>query len=281
MQSTKVEKAKSYTSSVDFLTITTKNDQKTWDLYNVLYKHLSEAKKVPVEVRPWKFMGFSGQAGEGWRCGVRGPEGILMLSGAYCAEMWATFAPLRSRCTRIDLAVTATFEDARLSLGEEMYTTLQEEAKHNGAFISNTRGGKTVYVGSRQSRFFGRVYDKGAEQGALPGYVWRWELEVKKPASEPLVQGLLDSKEPQVWGASFLNGWFAERGLNVVELSASTKSEIEISANVSTTEKSLAWLSSQVRPTVGKLMVAGLEAEVYEALALPRYSFKDMWKGVD
>jgi len=82
--------------------------------------------------------------------------------------------------TRIDIATDIVL-DQPFDIGG-WYSMLQSKkvetrAKKNSLMLSST--GKTLYVGSRTSEKFLRIYDKGGEQGEEKGLWLRAELEVK------------------------------------------------------------------------------------------------------
>jgi len=68
--------------------------------------------------------------------------------------------------------------------------------RNEGASLVGTTG-KTVTLGSRASRQFLRVYDKGLESGGQLDAI-RWELESKKEAAETMVVALANKEWGQV-----------------------------------------------------------------------------------
>lgn len=84
------------------------------------------------------------------------------------------------RVTRLDLAKDLTGENVPL---DKIYQAL-ERGEYSGtarkfAQIHSLGGGNTIYVGSRQSEKFVRIYDKAAES-KLSGQLWtRFEVETK------------------------------------------------------------------------------------------------------
>jgi len=196
-----------------------------------------------------------------------------MLSGERFQRLWREIAPKRDKCTRVDLAVTHRLESPSKGLAAHLYTQVQENPGRRSSLILNSKGGSTLYVGSRTSQFFGRVYDKGAEEECEAGIFWRWELECKKPVAEPFVARLLDCEDvsretmAQVWH------WFESRGITPLWQVTNAYNAIEIGISVTTSEKQLTWLKEQVRPTVGRLILAGFEGEAREALGLPLTSY--------
>jgi hypothetical protein len=90
--------------------------------------------------------------------------------------------------TRIDIATDVKLEQpfdigGWYSMAE--CGKAKTKAKKTALMISDT--GKTLYVGSRTSEKYLRIYDKGGEQGGEQGVWLRAELEVKGRAANRLV----------------------------------------------------------------------------------------------
>lgn len=103
--------------------------------------------------------------------------------------------------TRLDLAKDLTGKNISL---DQVYKAL-ERGEYSGSArkfsqIHSLNGGNTVYVGSRQSEKFIRIYNKAAESN-LPGELWyRFELETKGMVARALAS-LLTGKAS--WQAEF------------------------------------------------------------------------------
>lgn len=256
-------------TAVDYLTVTTKSESTSANLIHKLFSLKPQEFWTSARHKRWSFMGYVGQAYEGIRYGLRKSEAIVMLSGPTCQELWSKVAPLRARCSRIDLAVTVTLPARDKDVARNGYKQALDFAGASSALVTSSRGGNTLYSGSRSSRFFGRLYDKGAEEGLEPGAIWRYEVECKKPASEAMVSALLESVDVPVFIGDYVYQWFASRGVQPIWTSKDTQCAIELSAYVQTPDKSLEWLRTQVKPTIARLVIAGREQEVRDALGLP------------
>lgn len=259
----------SYGLSVDYLTVTTKTDKESAILIDTLYRAIGSEFLTHSRSSAWRFMGYAGKSYEGLRYGLRGEEAIVMLSGPLCSQLWGTIAPKRGRCTRIDIQVTTYLALDKLNVAKVAFNDARSFAGAQSAFVENNHGGQTCYLGSRNSRIYARLYDKGAEQKEDPGWKWRYEVEVKKPLSEELITHLLTSKDPQNFIVNYVYTFFVSRGIIPLFPGNIVDGAIEVGGNVMSEEKSLLWLSSQVRPTIGRLIIAGREKEVRDALGLP------------
>jgi DNA relaxase NicK len=136
----------------------------------------------------------------------------------------------------------------------------------------NSKGGATLYVGSRHSQFCGRFYDKGIESGqAAAGKILRYEVEIKKPASTKvasvLLGDILAGEASQEEITKYVFHWFMDRGVTPLFKAVGSPYAIEIGAKLETTnERKLRWLRTQVAPTVVRLLECGLREEISAAL---------------
>lgn len=96
------------------------------------------------------------------------------------------------KVSRLDLAKDAKDETFGIMHFEKLAAEGQfEGTAHKAASVRSSDGGCTVYIGSRQSERFLRVYDKGIE--SKQGGDWiRAELELKGDTAHLVAQALLD-----------------------------------------------------------------------------------------
>lgn len=255
-------------ATVDYLTVTTKTSEESMAMIDQLYKLLTPEFVTRETNKPWSFKGFHGRSYPGVRFGLREDAAIIMLSGPFAALFWGQISPYRSKCTRIDLAVTVTLPLADTQVAQRAYMLGGEARARNLTFVSNSRGGSTTYLGSRFSETYARLYDKSAERGDEPGKVWRYEVETKKPKSEAYLSELLRQNSPSLWIAAYVHTYFLTRGIVPLFSASNIDTAIEIEARVTSKDKQLAWLAGQVKPTVAKLIIAGFEEDARLALGL-------------
>jgi len=166
---------------------------------------------------------------------------------------------LRSVCdagasiTRLDLAYDLQGEELSL---DEIYKALDRKENTGTARtfsqIHSVNGGNTVYVGSRQSEKFIRIYDKQAQTG-VKGKAWfRYELETKGMVARSLATYLIQGNE---WGDGFVS-----IAIGMVDLPACVdyqkffdgeKPEIGIPKLEKETDREK-WIREQVAPAVIK-----------------------------
>lgn len=253
---------------VDYLTITTSTKEATSTLLVSLVEALGTDLLRKATAKPWLFKGFSGTRIDGAGWGTRGDEGIVMLSGPVCNRVWPAVAPLRKKCTRIDLAVTVSVETTDDSVAELAYNGVKNDPMRNSSLIRNSSGGSTCYVGSRTSQYFGRLYDKGSEQGGEHGKIWRYEVEVKKPSSEAIITSVLAHSPTEQWIAGYVWTWFEQRGIVPIFTADKIDQTVETEVIVTSVDRQLLWLNTQVKPTIERLVKNGFGLDVAKALGI-------------
>jgi hypothetical protein len=262
---------------VDWMTATSKDAKQV----SIWYEAFCSYRRLFLNEFPGEEISFFGYEGIGlpgfkW---LAHPShgGMIVLSGDTARDLWLRNVPDIGRVTRLDLAVTFELNEPVVGFAKSWYDYAvgqEGEGRIKRTLVQNSAKGETYYVGSRHSRYFGRIYDKGVEAGkGEPGKFWRFEVEIKKPASTVAAKTVYE----QVSAGNLLDGlivnyvtsWFTARDvrcfeeidINVLDF---TTTEFRIQSN----ETTLQWLRSQVRPSVRRLIKMGLGDEVLRALGL-------------
>ena len=101
------------------------------------------------------------------------------------------------RVSRLDLAKDLTGQEID---GEALYKFIKSGVNggtaRNALRIENEKGGQTIYVGSRQSERYIRIYDKAQETGETSIKWWRMEIETKGDVARVVAAALIDDAEP-------------------------------------------------------------------------------------
>jgi len=125
---------------------------------------------------------------------------LLERDGLSTKTLLQSVVAARAKVTRLDLAKDAINEGVRL----ENISLLAIEGKRTGSAqsiseITSSGGGRTIYVGSRSSDRFARMYDKAAQQGLDEDWK-RLEIECKGDVAKTLARVL--SAEGCDWNAT-------------------------------------------------------------------------------
>lgn len=265
--------------SVDWVTATAKSGAARRRLGAELLSYKHELEGQGFESRPWRWKGYAGFLTAGVRWGTRDDSDIAMVSGQDAAMLWHAVLPAAENVSRVDLAVTVHLGEPYEGVAEVCYEWVhmpesQVAARHRRyTIIQNTAGGETLYVGSRKSDQMGRLYDKGIEAGDGPaGLIWRYEVEYKRGLAAMVAEKLVGWKGNREETNRAINNtvwtWFDSRAVPPIFDRNGSGWLIEHEARVTSAEKKLRWLSTQVAPSIAWLKRRGYTHEIYEALGL-------------
>lgn len=270
-------------ADVDWLTITSKNK----DIRNRMWQEANRIMHILKEQgfaqKPWRFSGYDGWLCGGFRWGTREDSDICMLSGENARVNYDVMLGHCENVTRIDLAVTITLCEPMPTLAFDTYalnawgTGRGDQRKRKASFINNSDGGQTLYLGSRASDQYGRIYDKGMEnqdRTDVPvdlGRIWRYEVEFKSYRAKRIASQLYEKLHGELDVHSIIGDtvdtWFKARGLPTIIKNAGDQPFLsDVRATVTDDAMTLKWLSTQVRPSVSRLILNGRLEDVLRAL---------------
>lgn len=248
--------------------------------------------------RPWRFLGYvghrvhdpNGRGGAAYGERGGGDEAIMQAWGPLagivgtalvCGErMWAPGDSVLTpgegpKITRCDLQVTVLHREPTGTV-RDMLEDLPSEAHNFSAVVPLNAEGGTLYVGSRASDIFGRMYDKGAHLGGdiPPCMLWRYEVEYKRHPARAVAASL--------WGPSTsaddrrsiilknVETFYREHGVPVpfAPPADDVHSVVRYGTRQQDDEKTLRWLTQQVQPAVLRLSLGGRAQRVAECLGL-------------
>lgn len=247
---------------------------------NWLQMYLRYSKSGKFWESDLSFHGFQGRGVDGfkWLYNPKSEFYMVILSGSTSGMFWPDIVGQSKNVTRLDLAATALLVESDPTIIPNYYNALSntDKAKREYALTENTGGGMTLYVGKRASSNFGRVYDKGVESGEFkPGVMIRYEVELKKPLSYGVAMEIAKQAidtYPMEWRiASYVWSWFNERAITPIFEAEPVSIKPDVSIAISTSERKLNWLRTQVRPTVKQLCLMGMHRDVFNALGINAY----------
>lgn len=238
-------------------------------------RQFSHGRTVGVS-RDWWFVGY-----RGWVCGAvafgrRDADCIAQVSGGLATSA-VEFLPEGLNTSRIDLQLTVLVEADVSGLIEAMTQAVLEARKgrEGRAFgvrkIASYGDGDTLYLGSRQSEQFGRIYDKGREsEGGYPKGSLRFEVEYKGAWARRVNALLMQAGCSCAVVAGLVRGFYEKRGLDVVLTGESLDVDLGDTTPIEGPhERSMRWLRLQVAPAIARLLREGVEmGDVVEALGL-------------
>lgn len=272
-------------ASVDWLTVTCKDEELQRRVHAEVQRLMTISKAAGNVQKVWSFQGYQGWAIKGLRWGNREDSSIVMLSGEAASLNWPVMLAWAGNVTRLDVAVTIDLAEPLLNIASEAYATLFPSTQNRIArgirkysLVQNSAGGETLYVGSRASDQFGRLYDKGRELTddlTIPtGKLWRYEVEFKGDRASRIGSQMLASARREQSTATedigaTVHKWFLSRGVPTIW--AADKGEAystEVYAKLSDDDVTLQWLATGVSPSVQRLIDNGRGTEVLTALGI-------------
>lgn len=216
-----------------------------------------------VERKNWAWQGYTGESFNGICRGVRHDGRIVKVSGERAHGVIKRLPKDGMKCTRLDLAVTLWFtqDDPSRARREHVKAMGYREEKHKGRpykirLEDGTGDGDTLYIGSRSSASYGRLYDKGRETLQQEfATAWRWEVEFKEEAAAHIGIVLARYNYSPINIAATVQKWFDGRGVSLpLDVGGVQAIEAPKEKHTSDDERRLTWLTTHVQPTVQRLI---------------------------
>jgi hypothetical protein len=256
-----------YSQAIDALTVTATGISGKVAIGMVLVK-LGPSIEAEMK-KPFTFQGA-----KGWAAGsVRYAEkfdsraqklwSIIMVTGEQSKEAFKIAVRQEGlKFTRCDIACDIFLWDKVEGLARVLKDNYNGRQK---VTLIESDTGDTVYIGSRESEAYLRIYDKSASYALPKGRVWRWEVEYKRGLAHPAVREVEEGSEDIIRQMVFREARTKDVPVPIIEGSRGIK---RTSVCASSAEMKLAWLERQVLPTVSWLQRLGLKEEVMGALQL-------------
>lgn len=266
-------------AGIDYLAMTlpvTANGFESWaastrDAVGLLAAH----GNVP---RVGAYKGYDGVWCGGGFVGEKDDAGLLIVPGAWAGKVWGQTYHDRAHYARLDLQVTVKYADFDKTLSKKCYqwaSALNEDRplrqRRKLKLIEDSDGGSTLYIGSRKSEHFCRLYNKmAASDDPLYENCWRFEVELHNDSATAASRYLYEGSRSQPRAvSSTVWHYFTERGiLTPWPRESEENAVLPRSAPRSDLERKMAWLAEQVSPTVRLLLQHVPDSMVLEALGI-------------
>lgn len=267
-------------ANIDWLTVTAKRGPAADSLNARAHELLHQSMSAGNYLQTFRSHGYRGEKAGKVSHGRRHDGSILTLTSREAARNAIPLLGGDNHVTRLDLQITAADDSAYIARAQDTYDALQRGVKKEGRPISselrrNSGGGNTLYLGSRQSDVFARLYDKGVEaKVAKPGECWRYEVQYRRKPAQFVAGEISKSKAAHDSIAALVTDYFSNHGLLVPQTERDWASlELQLKDDLSKREPSdqdrkLRWLSANVARTVERLIKSGRRDDVLRALGL-------------
>jgi hypothetical protein len=163
--------------------------------------------------------------------------------------------------TRIDLQATARFHRDVAALARYHAEDVARDQRQGGIKrhirLERSFGrGDTLYVGSRVSNYYGRVYDKYREsRDEQYRRCWRYEVECKGDGAQQARKAINAATDIPAASASLVHDWFSNRGCDVRYRPELADQLAPVGAHHSDLDTWLSWLLQGVRPVVQRCLL--------------------------
>src|SRR4051812_34150113 len=206
-------------SGVDYITVTASAGVRERRLQRFGENLIRTAVDAGNECRERTALGYDWVECGGIGLGNRAGGSILRISGAGASSACTEALRNADNVSRIDLQTTVRFSRDVSALGRvhaaELQRLQRQRKRRLTARLERTYGaGDTLYVGSRNSNYFGRIYDKFRESGDLEyRKCWRYEVECKGDGATKAAEVVeASSNSPQAIAAG-VSDWYRNRGI--------------------------------------------------------------------
>lgn len=268
--------AETHSIGVDYWRITTADVDAKRRLLMIWAKRRQQLEVLGDKLKKGGMQGFQGERVGPLFVGRKDEMLMLQASGSLADELFSEVPWAAVHCTRLDVQCTvktshyapllaAYLGDARadpfLAKGKEPHPTQNLHVGYGK--------GDTLYIGSRMSPRFGRVYDKQLEsQDERYMGCWRYEVEYKDPVADQVVKYLLQEQNRARAVQEVCKGQFDEWGVEMPSGVPGVLVAGSIGRRVYDSERALNWLRTQVAPTVDRLLGTVDLDTVMESLGL-------------
>lgn len=225
--------------------------------------------------RTWAFFGYLGEASGRCEWGQRRDGTLVRVQSDLASEVWRCILDLASNISRIDLALTVWYAEPMGGLTDEYERAVQQRAKQVGRPITlgrwhSAKGGETLYIGSRSSERFARIYNKYAQSDSADYQnAWRYEVEFKGDAANTISRALACSTDPTSSIRDTVLDYFSRYGCHLPIEAGSLAVRDRHRMDTTTDAKRLRWLRQAVGPSVVDLASRVGYRSVLEALGIP------------
>jgi Replication initiation factor len=253
------QQAKLVDAGIDYIRVTSEVFTRQQQMFLFYHTIAMRDMVLGYEQKPGGAFGFVGKKTRHALWGVKKTWAMVQASGS-AAKTALRIALPGTQSSRLD--VQATFRIDQGTVGMAIRNAYEAACAHvrpkarplKVVLIEERHAAQTCYIGSRASDIFIRIYDKYEESGKEEFKdCIRFEVELKGRASKAVWKKLVYDG----WGVgdllSLLFELLQERGVDVPCKDFDAHDIIVLKREKTTLESTLAWLSTQVSPTVRKL----------------------------
>lgn len=269
---------------VDWITLTIPREHpQSSDMYheaqNIIERLEYEGNEATIGTR----MGFDGVSIGNNFVGSREDRYCVQFTSNNAQRYWRDVYRIGVHVSRIDVQCTVHYTDNTDEFGVYLYETSKNAAatpkgkpKWTVTTFKGNNGGCTVYLGSKDSEHFIRIYDKGAESAKQEyANAWRYEVVLKNDyateAAHTLFLAQYDAHERIL---AFISAYLKKRSILSDWEGIDSKAVLYTITKARTDrDTALWWLENQVLPALDKAKKLGYYGDCLRALGILEHSF--------
>lgn len=244
---------------IDAFTATSRDDAASTLMEKVGWQAVHQEERLGNIKHEVNYHGYKGARAGSAMCGVNTDGQVLIQLTGSTSDFWCRpLANAKIHVTRIDLQATFHVKRPSQNFGLDAITKCVDARKTEGGkhwpkplFINAYGQGDTVYMGSRQSQKYGRLYDKGRQTSEKElRDCWRAEIEYKGETAERVWASMVHAAFAPLHAYSIVwtqyNDWLMPlptfKGADVF-IAGNGRNDTDL-------ERKLAWVKTQVYPTM-------------------------------
>lgn len=247
-------------AGIDWMTGTSADDQGQELIKQLWNNMLDELRIGQAFRRKANWLGYAGWRVEHSFYGEREDGCCVVVSGPLAYNYGRAFLDVGARPSRLDLQVTGQPVTTAARSIESLFYQAREyrNPKHRPPALKmwvSREGPEGLYIGSRASEVMLRIYDKGREsrQAIYAGHL-RVEAELKQRTALRFAGALLASEYTTEFCAGAVRGLAVGRGITIPFEVEGPEVVLHKTSYVTPVEGKMAWLRSQVSPTIQALV---------------------------
>lgn len=234
-------------------------------------------KGAREEVKAWAWNGYTGWSIGSLCFGDRSDGTILRISSALAHTYVNDKLPTGHNVSRLDICIDVwgvSEIDKEIALHKDAALAYRATL-HSRPFdvrLQETFGrGDTLYLGSRASGLFIRIYNKDKEQSTDEFYqdCIRYECEIKDDRAAKILERYRVGGYRGMALQESLLGFLERRGIRALGLHDSsavyTDADPRLRGDI---DRTLIWYREQIAPSVRRLLSLGYRGDIIEALGL-------------
>lgn len=261
-------------SQVDWLTATALEGRSWYEVSDLAVELLHRERERGNVRNQWSHQGY-----KGWTCGrvdwgFRRDSAIIRLRGALSHDRFDDVARTTDHFTRVDLAVTTRHTPFDEDLAKGLAHGLDRNYACEGfrptwELREHSSHGDTLYLGSRTSQFYARLYNKQREsRQSYYQSCWRWEVECKQAAARNAAAALAGAPDRRAYIQRAVHNHFAARHVPPSFLSDDERLPGASYPGPVDTRRAIAFLGHTVAPLMEKFRGTQAYPTLLQALGL-------------